>query len=37
MVMIDICCGNETFLCGDSELKALKGFWFTVTYGVVLP
>ena len=31
------CCGNETFLCGDSELKARKGFWFTVTYGEVLP
>ena len=30
-------CGNETFLCGDSELKARKGFWFTVTYGVILP
>ena len=31
------CCGNETFLCGDSELKTINGFWFTVTYGVILP
>ena len=35
--MIVICCGNETFLCGNSELKTHKGFWFAVTYGVVLP
>ena len=35
--MIVICCGNETFLCGNSELKAHKGFWFSVTYGVILP
>ena len=24
--MIGICCGNETFLCGDSELKAHRVF-----------
>ena len=36
-VSCSFCCGNETFLCGDSELKTCKGFWFTVTYGLILP
>ena len=37
MVIALVCCGNETFLRGNIDLKIHLGSWFNVSYGVILP